>query len=137
MKKSTLFLFTIFILGSVNMIFAQAITSDVIASFNGNQTSLDKEVLSKTVTFSLKNLDETSRANFESKAQNYSKYFMIYFPTIRESATSQVYVLTLINKSEIKMLNRLFVASNISKIEFNGTTMTREDFFKPYMILTN
>lgn len=132
MKKILLILISILAFGHSD-IFAQNTASDVVAVFSGNIAALDKEIESKTITFTLKKLDETSRTNFEDKAQKYSNYFMIYYPTVRESKTSQVYVLTLINKSEIKMLNRLFVSANINKIEFNGTKMTREEFFQPYM----
>lgn len=133
MKKLIPFLlaFTAFI--NLNTVFGQNNSSPIVAVFNGNQESLNKEVASKTVSFTLKNLDENSRADFENKAKTYATFFTIYYPTVRESKTSQVYVLTLLGKTQIKMLNRLFISANINQIEFDGKKMNREDFFKPYM----
>ncbi|MBA3707111.1 MAG: hypothetical protein H0W84_14775 [Bacteroidetes bacterium] len=131
MKKFILLLFALN-LGTLHM-FGQNKGSTSIAVFNGDQTSLDKEINSKTVSFTIINQDENSRNNFEKNIGMYSNSFMIYYPTIRESKTSQVYILTLINKAEIKMLRRLFISSNIKEIQFDGNTMNLELFFKPYM----
>jgi hypothetical protein len=133
MKKLTLFLFALTAFINLNAVFGQNNPSSVVAVFNGNQESFNKELASKTVSFTLKNLDENSRTDFENKAKIYSSFFTIYYPTARESKTSQVYVLTLLGKTEIKMLSRLFVSANIHQVEFNGATIEREDFFKPYM----
>ena len=113
--------------------FGQNQVSSIIAVFNGNKVDFNKELASKTITFTLKNLDEISRLDFENKSKKYSSFFTLYYPDVRESKTSQEYVLTLLGKSEIKMLNRLFAAANIKHIEFSGETMDKEAFFQPYM----
>lgn len=133
MKKLTPFLFALTAFINLNAVSGQNNSSPIVAVFNGNQESYNKELASKTVSFTLKNLDENSRTDFENKAKIYSSFFTIYYPTTRESKTSQVYVLTLLGKTEIKMLSRLFVSANINQIEFDGKKMNREDFFKPYM----
>jgi hypothetical protein len=130
--KKCISLIVLVALVTLNSAFGQGHKS-AIASFNGNRASFDKELETKTISFTLKDLDIHSRTDFENKSKTYSSFFTIYYPYVRENKSSQVYVLTLIGKTEIKMLNRLFVSANIKQVEFEGATMSREDFFQPYM----
>lgn len=133
MKKIILLSITLLITGFVNKILSQEQLSPVIAVFNGDQVSFDKEVQSTVISFTLKNQDENARADFENKAKRYATYFTVYVPSLRESTTSQAYVLILHNNTRLIMLNRLFISSNINQIEFNGVKMNREEFFQPFM----
>lgn len=134
MKKILRLIFSLIILITQNAnTFGQGHVPPIVAVFNGNKGDLDKEIASKTINFTLKNVDESSRTDFENRSKKYSSFFTLYYPHIRKNETSQEYVLTLLGKSEFKMLNRLFAAANIKQIEFNGKTMDKEEFFQPYM----
>jgi hypothetical protein len=132
MKKYTGVLLVFILLIFFNDVSAQN-KSIAIAQFPGNQASLDTAVRTNHVSFAIKNIDDGFKGNFENKARMYVPVIVLLPAETIEKNVQWYTVVFQNNKPEMKMLNRLFIAAGIRQIEFDGATISREDFFLPYM----
>ncbi len=133
MKKFLSFLFACMIIGYVNQTFAQEHTPTVIAIFQGDQASLDKAVTTNSVAFTIKNIHTDFKTNFENKAKAYLPIIALLPDNTKEKNAQKYTVVFQNNNPAMRMLNRLFIVTGIQLIEFNGSTISRDNFFAPYM----
>ncbi|MFH1320861.1 MAG: hypothetical protein ABII90_09450 [Bacteroidota bacterium] len=141
MKKFCILFLTAIVFTTFAKCFAQDVqpgsvkeNPDLTAVFNYTEAALEQSIESNNVMFYVKNLNNAEKIEaFQNKASVYAEYFTISLSDSEDKGVKQCKVDFKNNDAKMNILFRFFISNQIKKVDYNGTKVKTEEFFRGIM----